>query len=115
VLRGMFGLNGLVLPFETQTYIGWVPATGSTWFSFGQLEAFAGMRQLAWISVLLVVVWTCPNSQSMITRVQKSRIAVRLRHERWAWLSLGALAVLTFLLAAINGSRGSSEFIYFNF
>ncbi len=32
-----------------------------------------------------------------------------------SWCMLGALSVLISLLAVVNGSRGVSEFIYFNF
>lgn len=101
VLTGMAGLNGLV-PHTT----GW---------HMGQGEAFGGWQQVGWITVLLGLVWLCPNSQTLIAGTQNSRILYKLRHERWAWLALGSLAVPIFLLAAINDSRGASEFIYFNF
>ena len=115
ILGGMAGLNGLVLPLEWQAFLPLAQAGQDTWFSFGQLGAFGGMRQVGWIAVLLAIVWLSPNSQLLIEGLQKSRLTTRLGHERWAWLALGGLAVLIFLLAAINGSHGSSEFIYFNF
>lgn len=101
VLAGMAGLNGM----------GHV----NDWSQFGQLEAFGGLRQLAWITLLLGLVWLCPNSQTLIDYMANSRIAGSMRHDRWAWLTLGSQAVVIFLLAAINGSHGASEFIYFNF
>ena len=115
ILQGMVGCNGIVLPVEWQPFFRSSPIWGGTWFSFGQLEAFAGTRQLAWIALLLAVVWTCPNSQTLIERLRNGRMVLRFSHESWAWMSLGGLAVSIFLLAAINGSHGSSEFIYFNF
>ena len=115
VLKGMAGLNGFILPVEWQAFLGSSPTTESTWLSFGQLAAFGGKRQLGWIALLLAVVWVCPNSQTLIERVRNSRLVLHLAHERWAWMSLGGLAVFIFLLAAVNGSHGSSEFIYFNF
>lgn len=101
VIAGMAGLNGM-----GPNGIGW---------EFGQVGTFGGARQLGWISVLLGIVWLCPNSQTLITQLQQNPTITRLRQERWAWFGLGSLAVFIFLLAAINGSVGSSEFIYFNF
>lgn len=115
VLRGMFGFNGLVLPIEWQATLVPAVAPGGTGISFAPLEAFGGMRQLTWIALLLGIAWTCPNSQTLIHRLRGSRLALRFGHENWAWMSLGGLAVVIFLLAAINASHGSSEFIYFNF
>jgi len=34
---------------------------------------------------------------------------------QWAWCSTGFACTLVFVVAAINDSRGVSEFIYFNF
>jgi hypothetical protein len=51
----------------------------------------------------------------MVQGMQSSRWGARFREERWAWMCLGGLAVWVVMLAAINGSHGSSEFIYFNF
>jgi alginate O-acetyltransferase complex protein AlgI len=108
VLRGMFGLNGMTLPMGWQDMLG-----SSTWLRFAELEAYGGSRQLALIGTLLLVVWFAPNSQELIAMARSSRFTKS--RERWAWASLGGLFVLIFLLAAINGSHGSSEFIYFNF
>lgn len=112
VLRGMAGFNGLVLPVEWRVSLG-LSTAAMTWLHFGHLEAFGGARQWAWICGLLAIVWLCPNSQTLIRRLNDGRLAAI--HERWIWMSLGGLAVCVFMLAAINGSRGSSEFIYFNF
>ena len=63
--------------------------------------------------MLMAIVWLCPNSQTLISRISEHRMS--FHHERWAWMSLGGLTVAIFMLAAINGSHSSSEFIYFNF
>ena len=110
VLQGMIGANGVVFPLEWQGLFGSLSVPEKGWLSFGHLEAFGGTRQLLWIALLLAIVWAGPNSQALIERLRARR-----GHERWAWMSLGSLAVVIFLLAAINGSHGSSEFIYFNF
>ncbi|HUP08292.1 MAG TPA: MBOAT family protein [Caldimonas sp.] len=108
VLRGMVGMNGAALPQEWRPLVDW---TGL--FTFGNLEQFGGTYQLAWVALLLLVVWLCPNSQTLIGRLSHG-VVVR-GHPRWSWMALGALGFGALLLAAINGSRGSSEFIYFNF
>jgi D-alanyl-lipoteichoic acid acyltransferase DltB (MBOAT superfamily) len=95
VLGGMAGLNG------------------SGFVSALPLEAFSGARQVAWISTLLAIVWLCPNSQNLVARLKTVKLHVRF--DRLAWMSLGGLSMVLVLLAAINGSRGTSEFIYFNF
>ena len=115
VLRGMFGLNGLLLPADAQAYLGLGARSADAWVSYGQLEVFGGMRQLAWIGSLLAIVWLFPNSQALIGRLRQAVGGVRAMHEFWGWFSIGALVAATFVLAAINGSHGSSEFIYFNF
>jgi alginate O-acetyltransferase complex protein AlgI len=115
VLKGMMGLNGIVFPMEWQTTFGVLSAPENASVSFRQLDAFGGVRQLVWTTLLMAIVWFLPNSQQLIQRIRDGRIARCFAHERWAWISLGGLAVTVFLLAAINGSHGSSEFIYFNF
>jgi len=117
VLQGMAGLHGVVLP--EQWAGGAVPEWAATaaGFSYGYLEAFGGTRQVVWVIVLLAIVWGLPNSQQLIGWLRTSRV---LRPGRYAadaraWSMLGALSVLISFLAVINGSRGVSEFIYFNF
>jgi len=100
VLAGMAGANG------------WWPAGG--WGQLHQLDAFGGLNQLLWTGLLLTLVWFCPNSQAITQRLEK-QISAKHWQGSWSWMALGAWCALTFLLAAINGSRGSSEFIYFNF
>lgn len=113
VLEAMLGVNGLVLPVEWQAALGPATAQDGAWLHFGRLEAFGGLRQCGWIAMLMAIVWLCPNSQTLISRISEHRMS--FHHERWAWMSLGGLTVAIFMLAAINGSHSSSEFIYFNF
>jgi len=115
VLHGMAGLGGAALPVE------WHELQAQPWAAalpFAPLEAFGGLRQLGWIAVLLLVVWTCPNSQTLMSRLDgllRARVAAPARRERWGWFSLGGMTACVFLLAAISASHGISEFIYFNF
>lgn len=101
VLAGMAGANG------------WGLVGG--WGQLQRLDAFGGTQQVVWTVLLLGMVWLCPNTQTLAQRLASRQLPACLQHERWAWLALGSAGVLVFLLAAINGSRGASEFIYFNF
>jgi alginate O-acetyltransferase complex protein AlgI len=115
VLQGMFSFRELVLPIEWQSALaGWLPAHSET-FRFGHLAAFGGTRQLAWIAVLLAAAWALPNSQKIIRDFRDHLLAAWVKREQWAWFWLGFIAVLVGLLAIVNGTRGVSEFIYFNF
>ncbi len=113
VLEGMWSFDGLVLPREWQAHwpSSW-PSHGAG-VRFAALDASGGVLQWGWISALLAIAWICPNSQELVA-LGRARLAGVVR-EQWAWMSLGGLGVVVFMLAAINGSRGSSEFIYFNF
>jgi D-alanyl-lipoteichoic acid acyltransferase DltB (MBOAT superfamily) len=117
VLQGMAGLHGAVLPEQ------WAGGPVSDWtaavagLSYGYLEAFGGTRQIVWVIALLGVVWGLPNSQQLVgwLRINVLSNVSRYAVEARAWPMLGALSVLISFLAIINGSRGVSEFIYFNF
>ena len=82
---------------------------------FGTLEAFGGLRQCVWSAALLAIVFCIPNSQTLVGRFEAM---LRSRGEsagEWAWCATGFASTLVFVVAAINDSRGVSEFIYFNF
>ncbi len=116
ILQGMAGLHGVVLPEEWQATF----ATGGAALAgmpFGYLEAFGGARQVIWVAALLAIAWGLPNSQEFAGRLRTSvlpRLGPRAV-QSGSWSALGALSVLISLLVMINGSRGVSEFIYFNF
>jgi alginate O-acetyltransferase complex protein AlgI len=113
VLHAMVGVNGLHLPVEWRDLPLAQAAEAAGWIRFGNLEAFGGARQWSLIGLLLLSVWLLPNSQELVARARASRVT--FLSAKWAWMSLGGFGVLVFLLAAINGSHGTSEFIYFNF
>ncbi|HKV86778.1 MAG TPA: MBOAT family O-acyltransferase [Candidatus Dormibacteraeota bacterium] len=72
-----------------------------------------GARRIAWIAALLAMAWGLPNSQQVVARLKATLSGAS--GPSYSWSALGALSVLISLLAMINGSRGASEFIYFNF
>jgi D-alanyl-lipoteichoic acid acyltransferase DltB (MBOAT superfamily) len=112
VLQAMAGWNGLALPVEWRD-ASLAQAAAAGWVRFENLEAFGGTRQWTLIGLLMLAVWLLPNSQELVERARTSRLSFLA--PKWAWMSLGSLGLFVFLLAAINGSHGSSEFIYFNF
>ena len=59
--------------------------------------------------------WFCPNSQQIMAALGRVRLLdVRIR-ATLGWSAFGALAASVMLLAIVSASRGTSEFIYFNF
>jgi D-alanyl-lipoteichoic acid acyltransferase DltB (MBOAT superfamily) len=111
VLAGMAGANGWVLPLE------WQGLAQGAHLPVADLTAFGGTRQLLWIGCLSLAAFLLPNSQAIMARAlqwfERGVSPVVLEISAWAWL--GSATLLVVLLAAINGSRGVSEFIYFNF
>lgn len=97
VLSGMAGLFEIVIPELTEE----------------------GMRQFVITLVLLAVAWMAPNSQEVVARWIEARrgtgapALADMAAVRWSFV--GAALVMVLLLAVINGTRGASEFIYFNF
>jgi alginate O-acetyltransferase complex protein AlgI len=117
VLGGMAGLHGVVLPEQWQAVLAPDATAAAAGMAFGNLEAFGGTRQMAWIGVLLAIAWGLPNSQEFVGWLRTSVVSRADPRAAWSrsWSMLGALSVLISLLAVINGSRDVSEFIYFNF
>ncbi|HET7766806.1 MAG TPA: MBOAT family O-acyltransferase [Burkholderiales bacterium] len=93
ILGAMAGMHGVVPPLDP--------------------SVSGGARQIAWIAVLLAMAWGLPNSQQVVARLKATLSGAS--GPSYSWSALGALSVLISLLAMINGSRGVSEFIYFNF
>jgi alginate O-acetyltransferase complex protein AlgI len=96
MLTGMFSFQGLGEPDPVRWMLGYhVPP-----------ESALGLLVLLVIGLSLV--WLVPNSQALVERFRPRSVGRQTT-------IIGALAVLVALLVAINGSRASSDFIYFNF
>jgi hypothetical protein len=117
ILQGMAGMHGVVLPEQWQAALATDGAATVGGMSFGYLEAFGGTRQMVWVAALLAIAWGSPNSQQFIGWLRTSVVARAGPYvaQSRSWCVLGAMSVLMSFLAMINGSRGVSEFIYFNF
>jgi len=98
VLRAMFDLSRIVAPDGGQA-----------------LTAFGGTRQLAWTGLLLVAVWSLPNTQEIIAAIGRRSWPVLLRSLGCASFAMGVFSFWILILLMINETRGVSEFIYFNF
>ena len=115
MLTAMSGANGWVLPTEWKGALGATLGAAASGLRFDDLTAFAGLRQAGWIAALLVLAWFCPNSQEIMAALGRMRtLNVRVR-ATLGWSAFGALAASVMLLAIVSASRGTSEFIYFNF
>jgi D-alanyl-lipoteichoic acid acyltransferase DltB (MBOAT superfamily) len=115
MLAAMSGANGWVLPIEWRGSLDAALGAAAGGLRFDDLTAFAGLRQVGWIAALLGLAWFCPNSQQIMAALGRlRRLDVRIR---WSlgWSAFGALAASVVLLAIVSASRGTSEFIYFNF
>ena len=115
MLEAMAGGNGWVLPIEWRHELAALPGASIAGLRFDDLTAFAGARQMIWVAVLLAIAWFCPNSQQIMLRLGRWQLGRVAGASALRWAALGAIAVIVFMLAAINASHGVSEFIYFNF
>jgi D-alanyl-lipoteichoic acid acyltransferase DltB (MBOAT superfamily) len=106
ILSGMMGLNGITV---SQTWL-------TKWVMTGQW-----MQVYYWIAALLSVALFMPNSQTLLESKTAKAIFSKNRGDHGItnqypiYFIIGNLLVLMTLLAIINGAKGASEFIYFNF
>jgi len=119
MLRGLAGLNGVVLPVHYADVLGgvtpWLTANGIT---FGALPVYGGGWQLVTLAGLLGFVWFLPNTQEIMGEFEPaldarpSRSLIRWQPSLASGLVIAALAsYLT--LSLLQGESG--EFIYFEF
>jgi alginate O-acetyltransferase complex protein AlgI len=113
ILRGMAGLNGIILPRMLEFFFaGHVPR----WISFGGLEARLSAGNLLWIALLLAIVFLAPNTQEIMAKahpaLEQTRSDSRISWSMspaWACAAGIVMAVVVCLLGTVN------EFIYFQF
>jgi D-alanyl-lipoteichoic acid acyltransferase DltB (MBOAT superfamily) len=115
MLAAMSGANGWALPMEWKGAFDAALGTSAARFDFADLTAFAGVRQIGWIAVMLAMAWFCPNSQQIMAALGRfQKLDTRLK-ATLGWSAFGAITASVMLLAIVNASHGVSEFIYFNF
>jgi hypothetical protein len=70
-----------------------------------------------WIVILLVVVWSAPNTQEIMARARPALEAVTTPQRWWTWRAtpwLAAPLAVVALVVVVNLHR-KSEFLYFQF
>jgi alginate O-acetyltransferase complex protein AlgI len=115
VIFAMVGLNGFTLPIQWEAELTPLLAKLPGNPQFAAMEAFGGCHQLLWIGLLLACAWLLPNSQQLVECWVAKPGGILQRNPNLSWVMLGSVSTLVVLLAAINASLGTSEFIYFNF
>jgi D-alanyl-lipoteichoic acid acyltransferase DltB (MBOAT superfamily) len=117
MLRGMIGLNGVVLPQAYQQALGGLAALG---VGFGK-SAYSGAWP--WLALLLAVVWLAPNTLDLVRRYRPALnrfpggLAPRAGRLWLAWRPTRAwmVVILILLLTSLLNMAEVSEFLYFQF
>jgi hypothetical protein len=119
ILRGMAGMNGVILPVQWQHGIlGMLAGHG---VSFADVAHFDRVRQVNWLVFLLAFCWLAPNTQQILAghrpalvtpgygTIEPARFLAWRPSRSWVafLLVLGVMALLSI--------HRYSEFIYFRF
>ena len=104
---------------------GWLPSgEARLWENEGQMRSaldglstnhFAGTRQVLWVVSLAGIAWFLPNTQELGASLSRWLAVSPARLISRSGLLLGIVFTMIILLVLINGGRGNSTFIYFNF
>jgi D-alanyl-lipoteichoic acid acyltransferase DltB (MBOAT superfamily) len=121
VLKGMVGLNGVVLPER------FLPKLGSLGHrmadmgvGFAEQVSFTG-SEFMWIAGLLLVVFLMPNTQQIMARCKPVLTPVSgdapasVIRLSWKPTALTAVVLAAITFAGIAGITKASEFLYFQF
>lgn len=114
ILSAMAGMNGLILPTVYQPALGDIFSTLP--ITYAAMPLFGGATQIAITALLLVFVWTAPNTREFVKKIETTlenyralKIGVPQSVASWGLL-LGTLAAF-----GLCGIFSVSEFIYFQF
>jgi len=125
MLKGMAGLNGVVLPERWLRYWGafgqWLIEHG---VRFAEMNLFGGGGQINWLWILLLICWALPNTQEVMAAYRPGLVSPGYRPIsqgqsiwNWAWKPGPVWLAITAGLGiyALLAITGFSEFIYFQF
>ncbi|AEF99600.1 MBOAT family O-acyltransferase [Methylomonas methanica] len=118
MLRGMAGMNGIVLHSAWQLKLGEVgPVLTVLGVEFGNLAAVDNVRVLYWLVILVIACWMLPNTQEVMARFKPALDFQNDVSTSFVWKPTTAWGVgigLTAALAVLFIAR-KSEFLYFQF
>lgn len=127
IYRGMFGVNGLVMPPSYQEYLNYLGSMGDLLAANGvrfsdDARFFRGVQQMGMMALLLLVTWVLPNVYDLMgekSPALDTTSVVPVPDDRWApkWApSVGSALIVVFLfLVAVFKMDGTTEFLYFQF
>jgi len=124
--KGLFAMNGFVLPVHYQALLGtWADTAEQMGITFGAVPTYGGGFQIVWIFCVLWVIWFFPSTQELMHKFEpaldfdetKSPKIMGLSIPSWRpslWLGIvsGAMT-LALTIKLLQGQSG--EFIYFQF
>lgn len=128
ILRGMAGLNGIVLPPQWQHLLQpAAPLLHQLGAGFGVLPAFGGEKQIGLIVVLLAIALFMPNVRQLIHQddlvLQEERRQLPEPEQPSLWLRLlqwrpnpvWSIAMVAMFLVSMSRMTNVSQFLYFQF
>jgi len=121
VLKGMAGVNGVVLP--GQSFAGLFPFNLLTKFGmqFGETGPyFQGPTELAWIIVLLLICNIMPNTYEIFQQHYPALVTYRGQFGNKTFISwtpnfVWAFVILTMAVSSVFAMTRVSSFLYFQF
>jgi D-alanyl-lipoteichoic acid acyltransferase DltB (MBOAT superfamily) len=121
ILRGMMGLNGLVIPLGYQASLGPFaePLRWIGWEFGPDVALFQGRSEILWLGTLLVIIWLFPNTQEIMSRYRPA-LGVSIEGGRRPWLlwrpnAAGVVAVAVLAVSSLLSLTKVSAFLYFQF
>ncbi len=125
MVRGLFGLNGIMLPLHWRPSFTALVATLAKFglpVGFAPLGTYSGGTQVEWVIFGFMAMWFLPNTQELMRRYNPAFETVQPPGGITAWLTwrpsfvLGVAFALSALAISILVLRGKAgEFIYFQF
>lgn len=122
VLKGMAGINGIVLPYTYESYASWLNNFPID-IKFQSMNYYHGKRQVFWYLFLLCVVIWLPNTHEIMNRSKPALNPPDVKynsmwrlfdwHPSFLYATIIGILALTSLFMIFIGRR--NEFLYFQF
>jgi len=127
ILKGMSGLNGVVLPPSYLGYANYLFSAGNLLQSFGvrfedNVPFFGGPLQIVFLGMLIFSVWYLPNTHQLFHKYSPFMNTTNIAQSstfklRFIWQARPAIAIgiIIMFFSAIFSMDITSEFLYFQF